>query len=71
MFKFIRQYAEKMDSATIFPMISLVIFFTFFVVLLVYVKKMGQKERSSFLSCRWTMMRFLQLNLVNNDYEPL
>lgn len=44
MFKFIRQYAEKMDSATIFPMISLVIFFTFFVVLLVYVKKMGRKR---------------------------
>ncbi len=44
MFKFIRQYAEKMDGATIFPMISLVIFFTFFVVLLVYVKKMGRKR---------------------------
>ena len=44
MFKFIRQYAEKMDGATIFPMISLVIFFTFFVVLLVYIKKMGRKR---------------------------
>jgi hypothetical protein len=44
MFKFIRQYAEKIDGAIIFPMISLVIFFAFFVVLLVYVKKMGRKR---------------------------
>ena len=45
MFKFIKQYAEKMDHvASIYPMISLFIFFLFFVVLLVLVKKMG-KER--------------------------
>ncbi len=44
MFKFIRQYAEKIDDAAIYPMISLVIFFAFFVVLLLYVKKMGKKR---------------------------
>ena len=49
MFKFIKQYAEKIDHAQIYPMISLVIFFLFFVVLLVLVKKMG-KERSKELS---------------------
>lgn len=49
MFKFIKQYAEKIDNAQIYPMISLVIFFLFFVVLLVLVKKMG-KERSKELS---------------------
>ena len=42
MFKFIKQYAEKMDHAQIYPMISLIIFFLFFVVLLVYVKKMDK-----------------------------
>jgi len=49
MFKFIKQYAEKIDNAQIYPMISLLIFFLFFVVLLVFVKKMG-KERSKELS---------------------
>jgi hypothetical protein len=49
MFKFIKQYAEKIDHAQIYPMISLVIFFLFFVVLLVLVKRMG-KERSEELS---------------------
>ncbi len=44
MFKFIKQYAEKMDHAEVYPMISLLIFFLFFVVLLIYVKKM---DRSS------------------------
>jgi cytochrome c oxidase cbb3-type subunit IV len=44
MFKFIKQYAEKMDHAQIYPMISLIIFFLFFVVLLVYVKKMDKSS---------------------------
>ena len=42
MFKFIKQYAEKMDHAQIYPMISLIIFFLFFVILLVYVIKMDK-----------------------------
>ena len=49
MFKFIKQYAEKIDHATVYPMISLFIFFLFFVVLLVLVKKMD-KERINILS---------------------
>jgi cytochrome c oxidase cbb3-type subunit 4 len=44
MFKFIRQYAEKMDHVAIYPMISLFIFFIFFVVLLVFVKKMDKQR---------------------------
>ena len=44
MFKFIQQYTEKMDHATIYPMISLFIFFLFFVVLLVLVKKMDKQR---------------------------
>ncbi len=44
MFKFIKQYAEKMDQAQVYPMISLIIFFLFFVVLLIYVKKMDKKS---------------------------
>jgi len=42
MFKFIKQYAEKMDHAQVYPMISLIIFFLFFVVLLIYVRKMDK-----------------------------
>ena len=44
MFKFIRQYAESIDGVNIYPMISLVIFFLFFVVLLFYVKKMDKTK---------------------------
>ena len=49
MFKFIKQYAEKIDHAQIYPMISLIIFFLFFIVLLVIVRKM-RKERVTELS---------------------
>jgi len=42
MFKFVKQYAESIDGVNIYPMISLVIFFLFFVVLLYYVKKMDK-----------------------------
>ena len=44
MFKFIKQYAEGIDGVNIYPMISLVIFFLFFVVLLYYVKKMDKTK---------------------------
>jgi hypothetical protein len=30
MFKFIKQYAEKINNAEVYPMISLIIFFLFF-----------------------------------------
>jgi cytochrome c oxidase cbb3-type subunit IV len=49
MYKFIKQYVEAMNNANIYPMISLFIFFTFFLVLLILVKKMG-KERITELS---------------------
>ena len=42
MFKFVKQYAESIDRVNIYPMISLVIFFLFFVALLYYVKKMDK-----------------------------
>jgi cytochrome c oxidase cbb3-type subunit IV len=44
MYKFIKQYAETMNNANIYPMISLFIFLIFFIVLLLLVKKM-RKER--------------------------
>jgi len=44
MFKFIKQYAEKMDHVAVYPMISLFIFFIFFIVLLVFVKKMDKQR---------------------------
>ena len=38
------KYAEKIEHAQVYPMISLVIFFLFFVVLLYYVKKMDKES---------------------------
>lgn len=49
MYKFIKQYADTMTNANIYPMISLFIFLVFFIVLLVMVKKM-RKERLTELS---------------------
>lgn len=43
MFKFIKQYAENIKGAEVYPMISLLIFFLFFVGLLYYVKKMDKQ----------------------------
>lgn len=40
MFKFIKQYAEKIDGIEIYPIISQIIFVAFFVLVLVYVSKM-------------------------------
>ena len=44
MYKFIKDHIERMDHAQIYPMISLLIFFLFFVALLWYVKKMDKSE---------------------------
>lgn len=44
MFKFIKKYAEAIEHIAIYPMISLLIFFVFFIVLLIYVKKMDKKS---------------------------
>lgn len=44
MFKFIKQYAETIQGANVYPVISLLIFFVFFVVLLVYVRKMDKNR---------------------------
>lgn len=44
MFKFIKQYAETMDRVDIYPIISLLIFFVFFIVVLYYVKKMDASK---------------------------
>ncbi len=46
MFKFIKQYAETIDNCQVYPMISLFIFFIFFVVLLWFVVKMDKKNVS-------------------------
>ena len=44
MFKFIKKYAESIDGVNVYPMISLLIFFLFFVVSLYYVKKMDKTK---------------------------
>ena len=42
MFKFIQQYTETIANIAVYPMISLLIFFIFFVALLLYVIKMDK-----------------------------
>jgi len=44
MFKFIKQYAEKIEGIEIYPIISQLIFVTFFVLVLVYVAKMKKSR---------------------------
>ena len=44
MFKFIKQYAETIQGAQVYPMISLLIFFIFFVVLLAYVRRVDKNR---------------------------
>lgn len=44
MFKFIKQYAETINGANIYPLLSLFIFFLFFVALLWHVKKMDKNK---------------------------
>jgi len=44
MFKFIKQYAETIQGAQVYPMISLLIFFIFFIVLLAYVRRMDKNR---------------------------
>lgn len=44
MFKFIKQYAETINHVNIYPMISLAIFLLFFIILLVFVKKISKDK---------------------------
>ncbi len=46
MFKFIRNYADKIEHVNIFPLIGLVIFVVFFIFMLFYVKNMPREELS-------------------------
>ena len=49
MFKFIKQYTETIQGAQIYPLISLLIFFLFFVVLLWFVLNTQQRARKDFV----------------------
>ncbi len=42
MFSFIKQYAEKITGVEIYPIISMLIFFLFFIALLWFVKRMDK-----------------------------
>jgi cbb3-type cytochrome oxidase subunit 3 len=44
MLKYIKEYAATIDGISIYPVISLLIFFVFFIALLYYVKKMDKKK---------------------------
>jgi hypothetical protein len=44
MLKFIRNYADKIDHVQIFPLIGLFIFIGFFILMVIYVKKMSRED---------------------------
>ena len=44
MFKFIQKYTETMENIAVYPMISLLVFFIFFIVLLYLVIRMDKKS---------------------------
>lgn len=44
MFKFIKQYAEKIEGISVYPLISQLIFIAFFVLVLIYVSKMKKTK---------------------------
>ena len=44
MYKFIQKYMETMEHIAVYPMISLLVFFIFFIVLLYLVIKMDKKS---------------------------
>jgi cytochrome c oxidase cbb3-type subunit IV len=44
MLKFIRNHADKIDNISIFPMIGLMIFVVFFILMVIYVKKMPRQD---------------------------
>ncbi|MFY7879772.1 MAG: hypothetical protein ACOVP6_06855 [Lacibacter sp.] len=46
MFKFIKKYAETMDHISIYPVIGLVLFFSFFIGVIWYVKTINKTEVS-------------------------
>lgn len=44
MFKFIKQYAEKIEGIEIYPIMSQLIFIAFFILVLVYVARMKKSR---------------------------
>ena len=44
MFSFIKKYTETMQEASLYPIFSLLVFVTFFIAVLWYVKVMDHKE---------------------------
>ena len=59
MFKFIRQYADKIDHVNIFPTIGLIIFVVFFIFMVIYVRKMSKEHLNELSS--------MPLDLKNED----
>lgn len=50
MFKFIRNHADKIENIDIYPLIGLVLFVAFFVLVLIWVKSMSKEQVESLSS---------------------
>ena len=67
MLKFIKGHAASIDGIDIYPMISLLIFFIFFVAVLYYVKTMDKKKVAEISA----LPLDLEANEANSSLHPL
>lgn len=67
MFRFIKQYAETIDRVDIYPIVSLLIFFVFFIVVLHYVQKMDKSKINEISRLPLDQDEQLSDNLTQNN----
>lgn len=66
MLKYIKEYAASIDGISIYPVISLLIFFLFFIALLYYVKKMDKTKVEELRNIPLDREPGTETNLQNN-----
>jgi cytochrome c oxidase cbb3-type subunit 4 len=69
MFRFIKQYAETIDRVDIYPIISLLIFFVFFIAVLYYVRKMDKSKINEISRLPLDQDEQLSDNLTQNNLK--
>ncbi len=67
MLKFIRNYADKIDHIQVFPMIGLFIFVGFFILMVIYVKKMSRDEISELSNLPLDLGKDAALNMTQES----
>lgn len=71
MFRYIKQYVESANGVSIYPIISLIIFFLFFIALLYYVKKMDKDKVKEISNIPLDMEENTENTLVQNNLKKV